>query len=178
MKYPLKPQTLATLVNLVHLESRLTPRILFMFLRTRRNPPSLKARSWLVTGKLRLAMVKKLTKTVKSAIPQDVLNLTTRTQAGSGSVVGTIVREQMDQLSITVGIVRAITALGVIIGTTLYPMLNLSLSMRKISAQQGVEGEAGVGTGSLGDMVPTFPPGAAAELVRQREVVAKDINSW
>ena len=129
-----------------------------------------------MTGIPRLAMIKKLTNTVRSANPQDVLNLTSMTQTGGGSVVGTIVRVQMDQPSITVGIVKAITALGVITGTTVCPMLNLSSSTRRFSAQQGVEGEEGAGTGSPGDRVPIFPPGAAAELVRQREVVAEATN--
>ena len=127
-----------------------------------------------MTGMLRLAMVvKKLTQKVKSANPQDVLNPTTRTHAGGGSVVGPVVRLQMDQLSITVGDVKAITAQGVIIGTTVYPMLNLSTSTRRISAQQGVEEEEGVGPGSQGDRVPALPPGATVDLVRQRGVVAE-----
>ena len=130
-----------------------------------------------MTGSQRVAMVKRLKVKARSTHPREGLNLPIATQAIGGSVVGTIVRGQIYQLIITAGTVVAIMAQGGIIGITLYLMLNLSLSVMRATAQHGVEGVAGVETGSLGDLVPTMPLEAVAGDVRQGEVVAKGINS-
>ena len=130
-----------------------------------------------MTGTPRVAMAKRLKVKVRSTNPREGLNLPIVTQTIGGSVVGIIVSRQISQLIITAGIVVAIMAQGAIIGTTLYLMLNQSMSGMRATAQHGVEGVAEGETGSLGDLVPTMPLEVVVEGVRQGEVVAKGVNS-
>ena len=149
---------------LVHLEPkpRRIPRprnLLLLLTIVRGNPPSLTARSWLVTGPIKLAMARKLAGRIKvSPSSRQGLNLELSTLIGGGFVVGLIVGRQIGQMTTSAGTVAATMAQGVITMTALCPMMNLNTSGMKATAHTGAEEVVEGETGSLGDLVLTMLP--------------------